>query len=78
VLNFGERNGGVGTWGLTFNPVLRLARTRSHIEPYVTAGYGLYHRNLTLSQPTIVPTLVFTAHGSDMSYVPVTFAHVGE
>jgi opacity protein-like surface antigen len=128
LARFGEPNGGVGTWSLTFNPVVRLAPTHSHIEPYVTAGYGLYHRNLTLSQPAIVPTVVcdpffgfcfpanvgvnevvasnstykggfnagggidfrlgqrrlklftearyhrmFTSHGEDMSFVPVTF-----
>jgi opacity protein-like surface antigen len=127
LARFNEPNGGVGTWSLTFNPVVRLAPAHS-IEPYLTAGYGLYHRNLTLSQPAIVPTVVcdpffgfcfpanvgvdqvvasdstykggfnagggldfrlgnrrlklfaearyhrmFTAHGNDMSFVPVTF-----
>jgi opacity protein-like surface antigen len=54
---FNEPDGGVGIWSLTFNPVLKLAPKESPIRPYITAGYGLYHRNLTLSQPNVVPVV---------------------
>src|SRR5215467_8927804 len=53
-----EPNGYVSAWSLTFNPVIKLASRHSPIQPYVTAGYGLYYRNLTLTAPTTVSTLV--------------------
>ena len=58
LARFTEPNGSVSFWSLTFNPVVKFAPERSPVQPYITAGYGLYHRNLTLTRPTIVPTLV--------------------
>jgi opacity protein-like surface antigen len=57
LARFGEPGGSVGIWSLTFNPVVKLAPSTSRVQPYFTAGYGLYHANLTLTQPSIVPTL---------------------
>jgi len=57
LARFDEPNGGLGIWSLTFNPVVRLASSSSKIQPYVTAGYGLYHLNFTLTRPTTVPTI---------------------
>ncbi len=57
LAQFGEPDGGIGIWSLTFNPVVRLAPSSSPIRPYVTGGYGLYHLNFTLSRPTTVPTV---------------------
>jgi hypothetical protein len=128
LTRFNEPNGHVGFWSLTFNPVLKLAPKRSKVQPYITAGYGLYYRNLTLTQPAIASTVfcdpffgycfpaaigvdqvvasnstlksgfnagggfdfplgdrrvkffaearyhrMFTVHGNDFTYVPVTF-----
>ena len=125
---FRQPNGSVGVWSLTFNPVVKFASGDEKLQPYITAGYGLYHRNLTLTRPTIIQTVVcdpffgfcfpaafganqivasnstlrtgfnagggfdiplghrrlklftearyhrmFTAHGEDFSFVPVTF-----
>jgi len=58
LAEFGEPNGGVGIWSLTFNPVVRLAPKESKLQPYITAGYGLYHLNFTLSEPTTIPTIL--------------------
>lgn len=55
LARFAEPNGGIGIWSLTFNPVVRLAPAHSKIQPYVTAGYGLYHMNFTLTAPATVP-----------------------
>jgi len=55
---FQEPNGSVSLWSLTFNPVVRFASGDHKLQPYITAGYGLYHQNLTLTQPAIVRTLV--------------------
>jgi opacity protein-like surface antigen len=55
---FNEPGGSVAVWSLTFNPVLNLAPRSSRVQPYITAGYGLYDRNLTLTRPTTVPSLV--------------------
>lgn len=128
LARFNEPGGSVSNWSLTFNPVIKLAGRHSPIQPYVTAGYGLYYRNLQLTRPATVQTLVcdpffgfcfpapvgvnevvasnstlrtgfnagggfdfrigqsraklfaearyhqmFTAHGHDFTYVPVTF-----
>jgi hypothetical protein len=56
ILN--EPDGSLAVWSLTFNPVINLAPRTSAIQPYITAGYGLYDRNLTLTRPTTVPSLV--------------------
>jgi opacity protein-like surface antigen len=128
LARFNEPDGSVGTWSLTFNPVVHFARKYTPVKPYVTAGYGLYYRNLQLTEPSTVQTFVcdpffgfcfpavvgvnqvvfsnntlrsgfnaggglefgarpghlkffaearyhrmFTAHGEDYTYVPVTF-----
>ncbi len=128
LAEFNEPDGGLGIWSLTFNPVVRLAPHNSKIQPYITAGYGLYHLNFTLTRPTTVLTILcdpffgfcfpgsaaadqvvasnstykggvnagggidipigesrmklfaearyhrmFTSHGSDLTYIPVTF-----
>jgi opacity protein-like surface antigen len=57
LARFGEPNGSSSIWSLTFNPVYRLAPHHG-IDPYATAGFGLYHRNLTLTRPATVPTLI--------------------
>lgn len=127
LAHFKEPGGSMGIWSLTFNPVIR-ALPKKRFDPYVTAGFGLYHRNLTLTTPTLVTTVfcdyffgscfpatvglnqvvasastykagynagggievrlgggrlrvfgearyenMFTTHGKDMTYVPVTF-----
>jgi opacity protein-like surface antigen len=124
---FGEPGGHTSLWSLTFNPVYRLF-PRSRVDVYSTAGFGLYHRNLSLTQPATFSTFycdpffgycypalvsgdvvvasfstykggfnaggglefrlgdshlkafaearysrMFTTHGNDMTYVPVTF-----
>lgn len=127
LAKYNEPGGSVGTWSLTFNPVIHFASKYTPVKPYITAGYGLYYRNLQLTQPSSVQTLVcdpffgfcspaivgvnevvfsnstlrtgfnagggfefgsyrslkffaearyhqmFTAHGRDYTYVPVTF-----
>jgi len=55
---FGEPDGGVGIWSLTFNPVVRLAPSNSKVQPYLTGGYGLYHLNFEVSHPAVVQTVV--------------------
>lgn len=57
LANFGEPNGGLGIWSLTFQPILRAAPRISKVQPYVTGGFGLYHMSLTLTQPANVPTI---------------------
>ncbi|MGH9574882.1 MAG: outer membrane beta-barrel protein [Candidatus Acidiferrales bacterium] len=54
---FGEPDGGIGIWSLTFNPVIHLAPQASHFRPYVTAGYGLYHFHFDVSHPATVQTI---------------------
>ena len=124
---FGEPDGSVSVWSLTFQPALHLLPRRSAANAYATAGFGIFDRNLTLTQPTVLTTIVcdpffgcfpvsyganqivatfstvkpgfntgaglefrlhdtraklfaearyqrmFTTHGNDLSYVPVTF-----
>ena len=127
LLAFGEPGGYADVWSLSFEPMIRVA-PHSRIDPYILGGAGLYHRGLTLTQPTTFmsifcdpffgfcfPTLVqgnqvvasfstykpgfnagggfeiglghrglkafaearydemFTTHGTNLSYVPVTF-----
>lgn len=52
---FGEPDGGIGIWSLTFNPVIHLAPAASHFRPYITGGYGLYHFHFQVSHPATVP-----------------------
>jgi hypothetical protein len=57
LASFGEPDGGIGIWSLTFQPVVRLAPRSAGIQPYLTAGYGLYHLNFTVTQPETVQTV---------------------
>jgi opacity protein-like surface antigen len=127
LARFGEPGGSNSIWSLSFNPVYRLA-PHSKMSFYTTAGFGLYHRNLSLTRPASTTVLacdpffgacfpavvgvtevvsssttykggfnagggveyrlgarrmkifsearyqrMFTTHGSDLSYLPVTF-----
>ena len=51
-----EPGGHVSIWSLTFNPVYHFLRPRARFNAYVTGGYGLYHRDLTFTQPVIFST----------------------
>lgn len=57
LARYGEPNGSSSIWSLTFNPVYHFAPHR-RVNPYVTSGFGLYHRNLTLTRPAVVNILV--------------------
>lgn len=57
LARFGEPNGGIGIWSLTFQPIIHLAPRAAGVRPYVTGGYGLYHYNFTLSHPAAAPTI---------------------
>lgn len=124
---FGEPGGSISVWSLTLQPTLRLLPRSSRVNAYATGGFGLFDRNLTLTQPAVLTTIIcnpffgcypvsyganevvgsfstvkagfdngaglefrirdrraslfaearyqrmFTSHGSDVSYVPVTF-----
>jgi opacity protein-like surface antigen len=51
-----EPGGHVSIWSLTFNPVYHFLPPRSRVNAYITGGYGLYHRNLTFTQPVVFNT----------------------
>jgi hypothetical protein len=51
---FGEPGGHTGLWSLTFNPIYRLFQEVAYV--YSTAGFGLYHRNLSLTRPATFST----------------------
>jgi Outer membrane protein beta-barrel domain len=55
---FGEPDGSVSVWSLTFQPALHLLPRRSAGNAYATAGLGIFDRNLTLTQPTVLTTIV--------------------
>jgi opacity protein-like surface antigen len=57
LARFNEPNGNVGTLSITLNPVVRFAPRGSRVQPYATAGFGLYRRNLTLTRPSVVSIL---------------------
>jgi opacity protein-like surface antigen len=50
LAQFGEPDGHTSLWSLTFNPRYRF-RPGKKLDFYTTAGFGLYHRNLELTQP---------------------------
>jgi opacity protein-like surface antigen len=50
LARFEEPGGRTTVWSLTFNPVLHL-NSRGKFDVYTTAGYGLYHSNLSLTEP---------------------------
>lgn len=54
---FGEPGGHTSIWSLSFTPVLR-GSPQGHVSPYVLAGPGLYYRNLSLTRPALVNTVV--------------------
>lgn len=57
LANFGEPGGYADVWSLSFEPTIRMM-PHSHIDPYILGGAGLYHRGLTLTQPTTFTTIV--------------------
>ena len=122
-----QPGGYTSIWSVSLNPVYRFS-PRNRVDLYTFGGPGLYHRNLSLTQPTTVTTIycdpffgycypatigvnqvvasfttykggvnlggglefrigdskfrafsearysrMFTTHGSDLVYVPVTF-----
>ena len=127
LARFGEPGGNISVWSLTFQPSYRILPRPSPVNAYATGGFGFYDRKLTLTQPTVLTTIVcdpffgcfplsyaanqivasfstvkpgfnagaglefrlndsrarlfaearyqrmFTTHGPDLSYVPVTF-----
>ena len=124
---FAEPGGHVSVWSFAFQPMIRMLPRRSAANAYITAGAGIDYRNLTLTRPSTVTTIVcdpffgcfpaivpadqvvasfstakpgfnagggfevrlgqsrarvfaearyqrmFTTHGEDLTYVPVTF-----
>ena len=124
---FGEPGGSVGVWSLALQPAWHVRPRNSVANAYATAGFGIFHRNLSLTRPTVLTGIVcdpfwgcfpvsyganqvvasftsvkpgfniggglefrigkrsarlfaesryermFTNHGDDFSYVPVTF-----
>jgi outer membrane protein with beta-barrel domain len=127
LAQFGEPGGNVSVWSFAFQPVIRVLPRRSAANAYTTGGFGIDYRNLTLTRPTTVTTIIcdpffgcfpatftaeqvvasfstakpgfnagggfevrlgesrtrafaearyqrmFTTHGEDLTYVPVTF-----
>lgn len=71
LASFGEPDGGIGIWSLTFQPVVHLAPRAARVRPYVTGGYGLYHYNFTLSHPATVPTVFCGFFGCFPTFVGV-------
>jgi len=57
LARFGEPGGFETIWSITVLPTYRLA-AHWHATPYFMGGPGLYYRNLSLTQPTLVNTLV--------------------
>lgn len=57
LARYGEPNGYTTIWSLSFTPEIRGPVYR-RIDPYVFGGPGLYYRNLTLTTPMIVNTVV--------------------
>jgi opacity protein-like surface antigen len=56
LLRAQEPGGHVSIWSLTFNPVYHILPPRSRVNAYGTAGFGLYHRDLTFTQPVVFNT----------------------
>lgn len=57
LARYGEPTGYTTIWSFSFLPVLR-GPSHWHLTPYVMGGPGLYYRNLSLLQPTLVNTIV--------------------
>jgi opacity protein-like surface antigen len=56
LLRADEPGGHISIWSLTFNPVYHVLPPRSRFNAYGTAGFGLYHRDLTFTQPVTFNT----------------------
>ena len=56
LAHFGQPGGYGDVWSLSFTPMVRLS-PRSPIDAYIVGGPGLYHRGLTLTQPTTFQTV---------------------
>ena len=54
---FGESGGHVSVWSFAFQPVIRMLPRRSRANAYITGGFGVDYRNLTLTRPTTVTTI---------------------
>jgi len=50
LARFQEPGGRTSVWAFTANPVLHL-NPHGKIDPYVTSGFGVYHVNLSLTEP---------------------------
>lgn len=57
LAKFGEPGGYADVWSLSFEPMIRLM-PESRVDAYILGGAGLYHRGLTLTQPTTFTTIV--------------------
>lgn len=55
---FGEPGGHVSVWSFAFQPMIRMLPRRSAANAYITAGAGIDYRNLTLTRPSTVTTIV--------------------
>lgn len=53
---FGEPGGSVGIWALELQPTWHLRSRRSRANVYGTAGFGIFHRNLSLTRPSVINT----------------------
>jgi opacity protein-like surface antigen len=50
LARFQEPGGRTSVWSLTLNPVVHF-NPEGKFDVYTTAGFGVYHRNLSLTQP---------------------------
>lgn len=57
LARYGEPGGYTTIWSISFTPEIR-GPARWHVAPYLFGGPGLYYRNLTLTVPSIVNTVV--------------------
>lgn len=58
LAQFGEPGGGVSVWSLTFQPQYYILPRHSSANAYTTGGFGLYDRNLTLTSPSVLTTII--------------------
>ncbi len=57
LARYGEPGGYTSIWSVSFTPVLQ-GSPHWHVSPYILGGPGVYYRNLTLTQPALVNTIV--------------------
>lgn len=57
LARYDEPNGHTTIWSMSFTPEIR-GPVHRRVDPYVFGGPGLYYRNLTLTTPTIVNTVI--------------------